>query len=352
MKRMIFREELARITPILRDNPKAKIYVFGTGRYWSEYMYPLYSKLCGVDLIQDIYAFVDNDEKKQNQLFFNRPVISPNEMESGSIILVATTLYYGEVYLQLLEMGYTFAHHFFDSLYMDVVLTRFYFSETQKFRNKHLGQRCFILGNGASLTPEVFESLHKNNEISMVSSEMCTFFDKTPWRPSYYFIDDEIRMPTIEEMCSSESIRFLSTHLAADELYDEDVYYFYLNYKPLLYRYPYSANFSTDISHLYFGGSAYTCLQAAVSMGFSEIYLLGMDQTDLINITYDGNIMPNNRLQETSQKYISVTQDVDLANVSYMKVREYCDKHGIVIKNATNGRNLEIFERVDFDSLF
>ena len=36
----------------------------------------------------------------------------------------------------------------------------------------------------------------------------------------------------------------------------------------------------------------------------------------------------------------------------YQMCKNYADTHGIKIYNATRGGMLEIFERVDFDSLF
>ena len=36
----------------------------------------------------------------------------------------------------------------------------------------------------------------------------------------------------------------------------------------------------------------------------------------------------------------------------YMCAKEYAERHEIKIYNATRGGKLEVFERVDFDSLF
>ncbi len=37
---------------------------------------------------------------------------------------------------------------------------------------------------------------------------------------------------------------------------------------------------------------------------------------------------------------------------AYTEAKRYADTHGIKIYNATRGGKLEVFERVDFDSLF
>ena len=43
---------------------------------------------------------------------------------------------------------------------------------------------------------------------------------------------------------------------------------------------------------------------------------------------------------------------MDLQLAGYQKAKQYADAHGIKIYNATRGGKLEVFPRVDFDSLF
>ena len=89
-------------------------------------------------------------------------------------------------------------------------------------------------------------------------------------------------------------------------------------------------------------------MQLAAYMGVKEIYLLGVD------FTYGG--------QEKNVEYTHFygTDKSGNASIGYVKhvalayqsAKEYADSHGIKIYNATRGGKLEIFERVDFDSLF
>jgi hypothetical protein len=43
---------------------------------------------------------------------------------------------------------------------------------------------------------------------------------------------------------------------------------------------------------------------------------------------------------------------VDKTTKAYQSAKAYADAHGIKVYNATRGGKLEVFERVDFDSLF
>ncbi len=45
-------------------------------------------------------------------------------------------------------------------------------------------------------------------------------------------------------------------------------------------------------------------------------------------------------------------QNVESMNRSYELCKEFAEKNGVKIYNATRGGKLEVFERVDFDSLF
>ena len=93
-------------------------------------------------------------------------------------------------------------------------------------------------------------------------------------------------------------------------------------------------------------------------MGFKEIYLLGIDHNFAIQRKRNGEIITNDIQNHFSAEYDSsknrhfIEMDIDLATSAYECARVYAEKNNIKIKNATRGGNLEVFERVDFDSLF
>lgn len=80
-------------------------------------------------------------------------------------------------------------------------------------------------------------------------------------------------------------------------------------------------------------------------MGFKEIYLLGVDFTGA-----DEHGGKYNHFY--SEKELTSVSYTDQVKNSYEKAKKYADEHGIKIYNATRGGKLEIFPRVDFDSLF
>ena len=108
-------------------------------------------------------------------------------------------------------------------------------------------------------------------------------------------------------------------------------------------------------------------IEMAMYMGFSEIYLIGVDCTNgFVNTSnhfMDGYMTSAMESEEQRRARNLATGDkkltleelgqyrVDRSMAAYDKLREYADKHGIKVFNATRGGMLEAFERVDFDEL-
>ena len=66
-------------------------------------------------------------------------------------------------------------------------------------------------------------------------------------------------------------------------------------------------------------------------------------------------------LEEEEKKFWQAVQDrhgerefaqIDMQLAAYQKAKTYADTHNIKIYNATRGGKLEVFQRVEFDSLF
>ena len=58
-----------------------------------------------------------------------------------------------------------------------------------KYKEK---KRCFIIGNGPSLTPEDLDVLAEQNEFCIGSNMIHKIYGKTKWRPDYICICDKL----------------------------------------------------------------------------------------------------------------------------------------------------------------
>lgn len=102
----------------------------------------------------------------------------------------------------------------------------------------------------------------------------------------------------------------------------------------------------------------YTAVQIAVYMGFSEIYFIGVDHHFHTSINNKGEIVVDNTVKDYfSDKYNTDKDNLYIPNTEkstliYVAMKKHCDERNIKVFNATRGGKLEVFPRVDFDSLF
>lgn len=233
-----------------------------------------------------------------------------------------------------------------------------YGKKLKSLKDSHRGERCFIVGNGPSLTPEDLDMI--KDEYSFGFNRIYLMFDKTEWRPTFYCTqDDKIATASVELINEKIETPYVFAPINLNWYYNVDIktdYYF----SPLPSKSEEECPpFCEDIPHYIGVGNtvAYTAIQLAVYMGFKEIYLIGVDHSFRVSQTRDGKIVVN----ETAKDYFSDAYNedkdklfipkLDVSTLSYIAAQEYAKTHDVEIYNATRGGKLEVFPRVDFDLL-
>ena len=259
------------------------------------------------------------------------------------------------------------------------------------YKNKYEGRRCFIIGNGPSLKPEDLDKIHANGDFSIASNRIFLIFDKTEWRPNIYTSRDTAGLkPSIDLISEIESElkllllmprqKMLPVRNAVPlrELPTNNMWLITRSMTP----------FSDDITRgVYLTNTiTYVNMQIAVYLGFKEIYLIGIDhqyakmwhvpdkfrnydvRANKDNFK-DGqviNFAPEIQVVEGIQNHFcadymegvheigekATAYAIDEATLSYQSAKQYAQAHSIKIKNATRGGKLNVFPRVNFDSLF
>lgn len=220
-----------------------------------------------------------------------------------------------------------------------------------KYKNKYAGERCFIIASGPSLQVADLETLHKNNCKCMAVNKIYLLFEKTEWRPDIYVAcDPKMVQSSFEEIkkCDVKDKFVADVYESLKNRNFDGINKYHCqrincqNCEP---------KFSNDITKgTYAGGSViYDCIQIAVYMGFKTLYILGADHNYTSNQSDSSNHFHKDYYKgiQNPNKYIK--EDVECA---FQAARQYAESHGIKIYNATRGGKLEVFERVDFDSLF
>jgi hypothetical protein len=248
-----------------------------------------------------------------------------------------------------------------DMFDVDGFIDAFKHKNIEKFKDIHKGERCFLIGNGPSLRVDDLNKLHENGEICFACNRINLVFSKTPWRPDYYAMSDGASIIMMkDDLNNIDCTKFIADYYESDTRYivdDKEVEYLHYQFGGLI-NHP---GFSLDPSkYTCEGGTALydICLQMAVYMGFSEIYLLGVDNTIICEKKdhFDENYYSDEQkkyLNNLPMSYLPETEKTlfDLMNRCFETAKQYSKKYGFKIYNATRGGRLDVLDRVDFDSI-
>ncbi len=339
-------------------------------------------------LEEHIAFFVDNDEKKQGKRFqysgrefYVKSADALKSVDPEKYVILITCTFYMEIYYQLKNIPELkeIECYMYDivSSYPDLDVENFFAREIEKkpfqnwrqtladlhLRDKHKGERCFVIGNGPSLTAEDLELL--KGEITFAANRIYTLFDRTDWRPTYYFCVDYMLYGTdyrkVNEIDAELRFVPLERALEAGEVYSQITYYnrgancikiqdgksFWGGFQ-----------FSENAEEIVYGGPTviYDILQFAVYMGFSQIYLLGIDCRYALEVLEDGSVVHLAVGKEYfdndySKGFLPRPVPIYAFRLAFQTAKEICESRDITIKNATRGGMLETFERISLDDL-
>lgn len=257
-------------------------------------------------------------------------------------------------------------------------------SDLTGVKDRHAGERCFILGNGPSLN-ETDLSLLKD-EVVFACNAVFLLFDRIDWKPAYYTcVDSQVlpdRAAEIDAMLEGNPsiVSFFPAEVqehGGDRqrqpgrtlIPDRPNRYFFNEVPGSIEALP-TSMFSLDaaVRVIQPHTVAVTMLQLAAYMGFSEIYLVGCDMRYSVPDTVrrgDGNSADDLRL--TSQRdddpnhfdtrYFGTGRKWHVPNVMLMRehfaiARQALEGKGVIVRNATVGGDLDVFERVELASIF
>ena len=172
----------------------------------------------------------------------------------------------------------------------------------QKYRNFFAGNRCFIIGNGPSLTIKDLETLKAHGEISIASNSIYNLFDVTEWRPNIYTVHYFQEIKKAREKISAVKAELKIIAMSAEgRIYGIDGAVLLMLIDPEKG----TIGFSDDISKcVYDGGTVtYFSIQCAVYMGFRQIILLGVDHSFAREQTKDGRVTVHDDVKNHFQNY-------------------------------------------------
>lgn len=222
-----------------------------------------------------------------------------------------------------------------------------------QFKNRHIDQSCFIVANGPSLTYEDLNKIHEMGICSFGVNNIYKSGEHTKWSPDYYVVGD----PNGTENDWTE----IACYKARDKFVVDGADLFWSRILPSnIHKIHCSQDYGTrgidvseDITYSVSKGMTviHVCFQIAIYMGFKKIYLIGADTTDY-NSTSKSHFTADYIDEKTQDIIANPFLDVERMIKGYISIREFSKKQDVEIFNATRGGALEVFERVDFDTLF
>ena len=216
-------------------------------------------------------------------------------------------------------------------------------------RDKHNGQRCFIIGTGPSLNSTNLDLL--KGEIVFGVNTLYRGLPQFGIGCSYYAVSDAVIWKTHHQGISRlASTLFLSDEAGREYLSNRKYYRSLLDSEPYLVRNlgpMWTSGWNTkDLSRgAYLGYTVITdiCLQAAYYMGFGQVYLLGCDSDYSGMHRFDG--------LETEAKGGGAIGEWQNVFASYEICKKVFEEDGREIINATAGGKLEVFRRMRLEDV-
>ena len=219
----------------------------------------------------------------------------------------------------------------------------------QALKDKHRGERCFIIGNGPSLNRMDLTLLR--NEFTFGMNRIYLLFDQLGFSTTYYVCVnslvieqcaheiEQLPMPKFLSWRSRNLIRFTPSMI-------------FLNTGGSL---PFARDITGTISE---GATVtYVAMQIAFYLGFSEVVLIGVDHnfvtkgkphSTVTSTGCDPNHFDPNYFGKGFRWQLP---DLETSELAYRLAKYHFEQDGREILDATVGGKLEVFKKVDYNSL-
>ncbi|TAK49613.1 MAG: DUF115 domain-containing protein [Saprospiraceae bacterium] len=221
-----------------------------------------------------------------------------------------------------------------------------YAPRLRRFHNLHIGQDCFILGNGPSLNKMDLAPLA--NYHTFGQNKIYMIFDRVDLNLSYLVSVNPYVIEQSKKEFENMTCPVFVSHTAASGIIAD---------KPHIQRL-HTLNlwsFYEDITQPICEGNTVTfvSLQIAYYMGFKRVFLIGVDHNfKQQGDSHEVQVYKGDDENHFHPDYFKGQQwqlaDVYGSEVSYHLANYYYQKDGRSILDATAGGKLEVFPKVDF----
>ena len=312
--------------------------------------------------IRNVYCFVDNF--KFGNSVCGKKVISFDELlkiNSYYDVVISNETAHEEIAAQLKEMGIKFKYYV-DDFFDFQKKNRPCNEEILKIKGGHKGEKIVLIGNGPSLKVADLEMIQQSGFKTMACNFINKLFDKVAWRPDYYCCVEESAIALNRDFIVEYPgiKKFIRGNFAND-------YGFHNDENLLLFTQNKKCEISEELEYIVndYNTVMFVMIQFAIYMGFSEIFLLGVDNTQPPSVHTADFISAQTHFYEEESEALETRRAImghlsfendyqtyqDHCNDGYACAKAYADANNIMICNATRGGRLEVFKRADIEKL-
>lgn len=223
----------------------------------------------------------------------------------------------------------------------------------EKYKDLYSGRRCFVVGTGPSLRIEDLDKMMLNGDICISVNGIIQAFSLTKWRPDFYMLIDRIGYAAWETDLLG---KYRMEHtLLSDTIEGTENKGFEIFHLSRLMAGP--PPFAKDFSRGCYTSCnvVYCALQFAAYLGCSQIYLYGVDfDYGNGNNHFSPDYYASFKRAPEASATVARVYDFALSQSyqGYLSARKAAEERGFKIYNASRRTKLDVFKRVDFDSLF
>jgi hypothetical protein len=216
-------------------------------------------------------------------------------------------------------------------------------------KDKHKGQRCFIIGNGPSLKNTDLTLL--KNEVTFGMNRIYLLFDQIGFSTSYFVSINKL----VVEQCAQDIIelpcpKFINWHCRDLISFTADMMFLLCLPKE---------GFHTDITSGVWGGATvtYVAMQVAYYLGFDKVILVGVDHSFTTQgkphstVVSQGDDPDHFDPQYFGKGFRWQLADLETSERAYRMAKFHFERAGREIIDATIGGKLQVFPKVDYKSL-
>lgn len=229
----------------------------------------------------------------------------------------------------------------------------------RKFKNIHCGERIFLIGTGSSLTDE--DVLKLRNEYTFAVNSFAKATKLIDFYPTYYLFTDGEAMSWYSEdiLGQKGTIIFFPQRKGLERKYYKllsktDNAYEYLmkdsrNWTNFIHGMPKKFSYDIEKEVIWSWSCVYAAMQVIAYMGFSEVYLLGMDCIMPAGVK---NYMDYRAEEDIKEGGDWVGCVIEPFIEVWKGIKEHTKLLDMRIYNTTRGGELEVFQRIDLDKMF